>query len=188
MLTDPVFLALSSAAAALLVWFVGWVAALLLLAMVWPPAFAAWGYAALRRSRPRLELDRERLVHVGVWGRRTVIRRDAMRAVHVGEVDAGVPRPTWVVVVVGTGPTVLLALWEPRWDVGRLLALLAPLARVDTLRSGPAGTPLRNARLAYPGLRVPLPVAHPILAVFAGFAGWLAYAAAVLGVVVAVAT
>jgi hypothetical protein len=186
-LAEPVFLALSVPGAAVLGWLRGWAAALGLLAVVWPPAVAAWGYAAVRRRRPRLELDDGQLTHVGLAGRRTAIPRQAVRAVHVGRVDVGVPRPTGLVVVAGRGDTVLLALWEPRWDVDALLAFLAPLARVDPMRAGAAGTPVREAREAYVGLRVPFPVAHPMPAVLGGLAGWLAYAAVVLGVVVAMA-
>ncbi|MEE6310370.1 hypothetical protein V1634_32395 [Plantactinospora veratri] len=182
---EPMILAFSVPVAIVVALTVGFPAAVGVLTIIWPPALAGWIYAAVRRCNLRLEFDDHCLVHVNVWRRRTVIPRTEIRAVHVLSFDGPAGVPAWVVIVMGRDGAVALSLWEPRWDVDRTTRFFGGLVRVFGL---PLETTLDGVRATIPGLPVPFRVAHPFLAVLAGWAAFTGYAAVVLGLVVAVAT
>ncbi|MGI5148752.1 hypothetical protein ACQEVC_20615 [Plantactinospora sp. CA-294935] len=182
---EPMILAFSIPAAIVVGLTVGFPAAAGVLAIMWPPALASWTYAAVRRCNLRVEFDDHCLVHVNVWRRRTVIPRTEIRAAHVLSFDGPAGVPAWVVVVMGRDGAVALSLWEPRWDIDRTTKFFGGLVRIF---GRPLGATLDTVRATIPGLPVPFPVAHPFLAMLAGWAAFTGYAAVVLGIVVAVAT
>jgi hypothetical protein len=182
---EPMILVFSVPAAVVVGLIVGLPAAAAVLTILWLPALAGWTYAAVRRRNLRLELDDRRLVHVGVWRRCTVIPRTEIEAAHVVSFDGPAGVPAWVVTVMGRDGAVVLSLWEPRWDVDRTTEFFGGLVRMF---GRPLGTTLATVRATIPGLRVPFPVAHPLLAMLAGWVAFTGYAAVVLGIVLAMAT
>ena len=184
-MAEPFILAFSVPVAIVIALTVGPPAAVGMLTIMWPPALAGWTYAAVRRRNLRLEFDDQCLVHVNVRRQRIVIPRTQIRAVHVLSFDDPSGVPAAVVIVMGRDGAVALSLWEPRWDVDRTTRFFGGLVRMF---GHPPGTTLDSVRATIPGLPVPFRVAHPFLAVLAGWAAFTGYAAVVLGLVVAVAT
>jgi hypothetical protein len=183
LVAEPMILGFSVPAAVVIGLTGGLPAAAAVLTIIWLPAMAGWTFAAVRRRTLRLELDDQRLVLVDVWRRRTVIPRTEIKAAHVVSFDGPAGIPAWAVTVMGRDGAVALSLWEPRWDVDRTTAFFGGLVRMV---GWPPGTTLATVRATDPGLRVPFPVAHPLLAALAGWVAFTGYAAVVLGIVLAV--
>jgi len=185
LVAEPMILAFTVPAAVVIAFTVGLPAAAGMLAIVWPPALAGWSYAAVRRRNLRLELDDQCLVHVSVWRRCTVIPRAEIKAAHVLSFDGPAGIPAAVVIIMRQDRAVALSLWEPRWNVDRTTRFFGGLVRIF---GRPVGTTLDTVRATIPGLPVPFPVAHPFLAMLAGWTAFAGHTALVLGIVVAVAT